>query len=190
MLCTQNKGGSSFRTVGSSWQEIEYIYHKHEGWASAETGSNLLPVPSSKWRTAIPSIQQDRSTPQWCGGRPLRSGMGSATHTELRGSRGDSALHSFVRQEKQEPKGSFENTVTFGNKRKIHNTGHNESETWVSLSWHCQLAIIPIISAGVVYAPWIQCCKADACVQSLCVHQIPPISTRQLSYLWQYSTFF
>jgi len=35
----------------------------------------------------------------------------------------------------------------------------------------------------------VWCCKADACVQSLCIHQIPPISIRQLSYPRQYSTF-
>lgn len=54
--------------------------------------------------------------------------------------------------------------------RKTHNTGHQGSphandETSVRLSWHCQLAEIPfIVYAGVVYVPWIQPCKADACV--------------------------
>lgn len=53
--------------------------------------------------------------------------------------------------------------------RKIHNTGHHGSpyvnyETSVSLSWHYQLAKTSFISAGVIYVPWIQSCKADACV--------------------------
>lgn len=67
--------------------------------------------------------------------------------------------------------------------RKIHNTGHQLSlyanyETSVSLGWRYQLAKMSFISAGVIYVPWIQYSKAeaDAWMQSVCRHRMPPIS--------------
>lgn len=53
-----------------------------------------------------PSIQQDRSTPQWCGDKPPRSGRGSAARTGLRGCRGDTAPHSFGEREQHKTKRS------------------------------------------------------------------------------------